>query len=170
MCAGLLASLRGWGHEAPPHSRLPLISQGWNLGKAGGQPAEKLNFLVSPWMVQFVRFQQELRGPPPLSPWQPGRLYSSSSRSPPKTDALSRRRKREVGRVAGDITGPPCGPGRRPSDCVYMGDQADKRTEAECETAGVHGFSTTLTSHCWGHLPCELVAQRVSLTCCSHGP
>lgn len=64
----LLAFLRGWGHEAPPHSRLPLIPQGWNLGTAARQPAEKLDFLVSLWVVQFVGFQQEVRGPPRRSP------------------------------------------------------------------------------------------------------
>lgn len=53
---GLLAFLRGCGREAPPHSRLPLIPQGWNLGKAARQPTEKLDFLVSLWVVQFVRF------------------------------------------------------------------------------------------------------------------
>lgn len=92
---GLLASLRGWGAEHHTAPVSPSFLRGWNLGKAARQPAEKLDFLVSPWMVQFVRFQQELRGPPPPSPWQPGRLYSSSSHSPPKTDALSRHRKTE---------------------------------------------------------------------------
>ena len=136
----LLAFLRGWGCEAPPHSHLPLIPQGWNLGKAARQPAEKLDFLVSLWVVQFVGFQQEVRGPPRRSPWQPGHFYSSSRRSPSKTDALSRHRKREVGRVAGDIMEPPCGPGRRPFDCVYVGGQTKKHTEA-CVKPQVHMVS-----------------------------
>lgn len=152
---GLPVSLRGWGHEAPPHFRLPFIPQGWNLGKAASQKAE---FPCLPVDGAVRKISAGVEGstssiPPDVSTAavKPGHPYSSSSHSPPKTDTLSRHRRRDVDRVAGDVTGPPAATDTD-LQTRLCGRPRKQRTEGCVLTPGAHGSSITLTSPLLGPL------------------
>ncbi|MXQ96915.1 hypothetical protein E5288_WYG014917 [Bos mutus] len=131
------------------------VREGWNLGKAASQKAE---FPCLPVDGAVRKISAGVEGstssiPPDVSTAavKPGHPYSSSSHSPPKTDTLSRHRRRDVDRVAGDVTGPPAATDTD-LQTRLCGRPRKQRTEGCVLTPGAHGSSITLTSPLLGPL------------------